>query len=89
VQVNTAIIHFKVLETCGGGDSIRSPRFDFIKVLCNFINQKNKLGLRHHAAAGFAVDRLEGDSIKIESCFAWQLGEALAVFGHGCNKKNN
>jgi hypothetical protein len=25
LQVNTAFIHFKVVETCGGGDSILNP----------------------------------------------------------------
>ncbi len=48
---------------------------------------QEKIKFINLAAAGFAVDRLEGDSIKIESCFAWQLGEALAVFGTAATKK--
>jgi len=39
-----------------------------------------------HAAAGFAIDRPEGDSIK-KKVLAHRFPEALAVFGHGSTKK--
>jgi hypothetical protein len=64
----------KYQRTCGGGDSFLIFNFS-LKI--KFINL---------AAAGFAIDRLEGDGIKIKSACT-PLWEALAVFWHGCNTK--
>ena len=42
------------------------------------------IGDSHLAAAGFAIDRLEGDGIKKDSWFTTPLGEALA--GTACDE---
>lgn len=40
-----------------------------------------------HAAAGFAIDRLERDGINKTVASPHHFLEALAVFRHGCNTK--
>jgi len=70
-------------KNCGDGDSFLISTFHFIKVVCILINKKIFISL---AAAGNAVDRLEGDSKK-DSCFAWPLLRSVDVFRTAAIKK--
>jgi hypothetical protein len=53
---------------------------------CGSFASINKIKFINLAAAGDAIDRLEGDS-KINSWLATPLGEASAVFGTAQQKK--
>jgi len=76
VQGKAAGIPFKV------AGNLRRLRQYFYLSFLNKINSSTLLPV------GFAVDRLEGDSIKTERACT-PFGEAVAVFRHGCSKKNN
>ena len=69
---------------CGG-----MPQYLCCAFLCGRGFKKIKISEAALLPVGFAIDRLEGDSIKKISEERTPLGEALAVFRHGCNAKNN
>ena len=76
VQVKAAGILFNLKATCGGCDSFLI-----------FHHLKNKIRLCHLAAAGDAIDRLEGDS-KIDSCLHGRLGKRWLSLARRQQKNN-
>ena len=79
--------HFNHKAVTGGCDSITSPLLDFIKAVQHSLPKKINDWRSRLAAAGDAIDRLEGDGIKTErashtaSLQRWQK--------HGSGTKNN